>query len=148
MDKFIRNPNDIVALLSKWTKSRQENFLEITLNGSHGVIRVHHITKGIANKTLIHPRECFYPAIKDNACAIVFAHNYPSGNVNPSEEDDETNKRLFLASELLGIHLLDNLIIAKGGYFYSYREHGKLERDFDNDDIERYVELVAAERRS
>jgi len=139
--KIIR-PGDIFNLLKKWARKREENFLLITLNGAHEVIKIHHITKGIVNKTIVHPRECFYPAIKDYAVSVVFAHNHPSGQNKPSEDDNEINIRLKMSSEILGFNMLDNLIITKNSYF-SYREHGELYEINTNNKI---AELIAAER--
>jgi len=145
----IKRPDHIRDLLEKWSKKRQENFLVITLDSSHYVIHIHHISKGIVNRTIVHPRECFYPAIKDNACAVIFAHNHTSGHVVPSPEDDEINRRLVLAAEILGFHVLDNLIIAKNGLFYSYRVDNKkeIEKEYDENDELDYVKLLVAERK-
>jgi len=141
----ITSPKDIATLLSKWSRKREENFLEVTLDGGHVVIKVHHISKEIANKTIVHPRECFYPAIKDNAVALVFAHNHPSGRVLPSPEDDDIFERLKMAGDILGFHILDNLIISKYG-FYSYRQEGRY-KDYSNNELKNYAELLAADRR-
>ena len=143
----IQHPQDIAALLKKWSKKRQENFLLITLDGSHTVIRVHHITKGLVNRTLVHPRECFFPAIKDNATAVIFAHNHPSCHVDPSLEDEDMNKKLKMASEILGFHMMDNVIITKYGQFYSFRVNGKLSDEFSDEEYEDYTRMVAAENR-
>jgi DNA repair protein RadC len=83
----IRHPEDVYSVVKNWAKRKEENFLAVTLNGAHNVIKVHHITKGLVNKTIIHPRECFYPAIKDYATSVVFVHNHPSGNAEPSGDD-------------------------------------------------------------
>jgi DNA repair protein RadC len=141
----IRTPNDIAVLLERWTKKREENFLAITLDGHHDVIRVHHISKGIANKTIVHPRECFYPAIKDNAVAVVFTHKHPSGYVQPSEEDNNIAVMLEMAGEILGIHVLDNLIIAKHGLLYSYYKNGRMPIEYTEKDKKDYAKLMAAE---
>jgi DNA repair protein RadC len=77
----IKNPTDAVRLLDKYTRKRQEHFLVITLNGAHEVIKIHVASIGLVDKTIIHPRECFWHCIKDNAAALVFAHNHPSGKV-------------------------------------------------------------------
>ena len=121
----IRNPNDIFTFLRRYARSRQEYFLVVTLNGNHEVISIRISTIGLANKTVIHPREVLYHAIQDNAIAIVIAHNHPSGNTSPSSEDDEITERLVEACKIMGIHFLDHLIISKNGY-YSYRQDGKV----------------------
>lgn len=142
----IRYPIDIYRLLERWTKKRQENFLVVTLDGSQSVIRVHHISKGIVNKVIVHPRECFYPAIKDNACAVVFAHNHPSGAVKPSPEDDEIHELMLKAAAILGFHVLDSLIIAKNDSYYSYATSGKMQKEYSEDELKEYVEMLIKER--
>jgi len=121
----IKEPGDIVGFLKRYTKSKQEAFLVITLSGAHEVIAVHIVTIGLVNKTIIHPREIFIRVIKDNAFSIIIVHNHPSGNCKPSAEDDEITKNIKEAGELLGINLLDHLIITKNE-FYSFRKSGKL----------------------
>jgi len=121
----IRNPVDLSGILAKWGKRRQENFLVVTLNGKHETIKIHHISKGLVNRTVVHPREVFFPAIKDNAVAVAFAHNHPSGSTDPSENDDDITKRLCMAAKILGFNVLDHLIITNREY-YSYRVNGKL----------------------
>jgi DNA repair protein RadC len=74
---------------------------------------------------VIHPREIFYPAVQDNAVAIIVAHNHPSGNLEPSKEDIEITDKVKKAGEIMGIQLLDHLIISKNGLF-SLSEAGKL----------------------
>ncbi len=80
----IKTLKDVLELTRKWKKRREENFLVITLDNAHAVIKIHHISKGLVNQALAHPRECFFPAIKDYSVAVVFVHNHPSGNAEPS----------------------------------------------------------------
>ena len=113
----ISSPSDVYPLLSKYHRKKQEYFLVLTLDGAHNVIRITIATIGILNRTIIHPREIFIPAIKDNACSIIIAHNHPSGNIEPSRDDREVTERLCKAGQLLGIEVLDHVIISKKGYF-------------------------------
>ena len=146
MDKIIvRTPEDAMVVLKRWTNKRQEHFLAITLDGGHRVIKFHHISKGTLNRTIVHPRECFYPAIKDYAGSIIFAHNHPSGNTGPSGEDDETTDRLLMAGAILGIYVLDHIILSKNGDYYSYRQKGGLKSYFHPEMTERFIRGIAAE---
>ena len=122
---LFKQPDDIYVFLKKYAKSEQEYFFVITLNGNHEVISIHITTIGLVNRTIIHPREVFKYAIKDNATAIVICHNHPSGNTQPSGEDTDITRRMKNAADILGIHILDHLIIGKNGY-YSYRKGGKV----------------------
>jgi len=124
-DIKVTMPGDLVPLLKKYASKRQEHFLAVTLGGTQNVLRVNLVSVGILNRTLIHPREIFYRAIKDNACALILAHNHPSGDLNPSREDKDATDRLVKAGKLMGIEVLDHLIISKAG-FYSFKEKGDL----------------------
>lgn len=75
--------------------------------------------------TLVHPREVFYEAIRDNATSVIIAHNHPSGHTDPSLEDREVTRRLSEAGGILGIRILDHVIFSPKGY-YSFLEHGEL----------------------
>ena len=121
----ITTPTDLLPELEKYRDRPQEEFILLTLNGAHEIIKVRSITKGLVNRTLIHPREIFRPAIMDNSAAIIIAHNHPSGNSEPSTEDIAITTRLKDAGILLGIEVLDHLIVSKKGY-YSFLENGKL----------------------
>jgi DNA repair protein RadC len=66
----LKTPADIYKLLKRYTGCRQEHFLCITLNGDHQPISVVIVSIGTVSKTIVHPRDVLYPAIKDNAVAI------------------------------------------------------------------------------
>jgi len=121
----INRPQDIYAVLKRYANARTEKFLCLTLDGAHQVIKANIISIGLVNRTVVHPREVFYPAIIQNACAIIISHNHPSGRLDPSPEDRDITDRLRQASEILGIALLDHVIIGRTGYF-SFVEHGLL----------------------
>jgi DNA repair protein RadC len=126
----IKRPSDVYDLLKSFTKKRQEHFIVLTLNGCHDVNSIHIASIGIMNRTLVHPREIFIHAIKDNSAAIIVCHNHPSGNAKPSSEDLEITEGLKDAGEILGIPLLDHLIISRNGY-YSFKLEGDLKRGYE-----------------
>ncbi len=121
----IRSPADILPLVSHYGDRRQECFLVICLNGAHEVQSIRVVTVGLLNRTVVHPREVFAPAIADRAAAIIAAHNHPSGSLHASPEDKEVTRRLTDAGDLLGVPLLDHIIFTRDGY-YSFLEHGEL----------------------
>lgn len=118
-------PEDIFTRLSNIREKEQEHFVVIGLDGRHEELYCSVITIGLLDRTLIHPREVFKQAIKENCTAIIVAHNHPSGLADPSDHDTEMTKRLVEAGELIGIPVLDSMIVSKSGY-YSYLEKGKL----------------------
>jgi DNA repair protein RadC len=122
----LSGPGDAFPLLRKYGAKRKEHFIALLLNGAHEIVHEEIISIGIVNRTIVHPREVFYPAILHNAAAILIAHNHPSGRLDPSPEDLELTKKLKEAADILGIALLDHLVISRSGYF-SFTEHGFLE---------------------
>jgi len=122
----VSRPQDIYAALARYARARNERFFAITLNGAHEIIKIHIVSIGLVNRTVVHPREVFITAIKDNATALIVAHNHPSGHLDPSPEDREITDRLYQAAGIVGLSLLDHLIFSRSGY-YSFVEHGFLE---------------------
>lgn len=117
----IRYPQDALRFVKKQRKRKTENFTVIILDGAHNVIQVKDITKGLVNRTIVHPREVFRPAIQKNAVAVIAVHNHPSGNPHPSDEDKQITTRLKEAGEIMGIKLLDHLVVTEKSY-YSFVE--------------------------
>ena len=113
----IKSPTDIVPFVKNYAVCDKEHFLLVTLNGGHEIIQIHVITVGTLNRTLIHPREIFSVAMRDNAAAIIVSHNHPSGNCEPSEEDIQVTETLRKVSVIMGIELLDHVIVSREGYF-------------------------------
>lgn len=122
MGRSITSPVDVYAEIRHYADRDQEQFVVCSLNGAHELIQANMVTKGLINRTLIHPREVFVLPIEKRATAIILAHNHPSGKLEPSDEDIELTKRLKDCGDLLGIKVLDHLIITPSGYF-SFLEH-------------------------
>lgn len=121
----IQAPSDVVPFVKNYAMMTKEHFLCITLNGGHEIMQIKVVSVGTLTRTLVHPREIFSEALVQNAAAIIVCHNHPSGNCNPSEEDILTTEGLIVASEIIGISLLDHIIIDRDSYF-SFLEHGLL----------------------
>jgi len=119
----IESASDILPLVADIADKRQEYFLCITLTGANEVIEKRIITIGLLDKSHVHPREVFADAITDRAAGVIFVHNHPSGSTQPSSADLRVHKQLTNASEILGIHIVDHLIVSKNGYF-SFKESG------------------------
>lgn len=123
----VSSPSDAYKAFARYAKARTEKFVVATLNGAHEIVRLHIVSIGLVNRTVVHPREVFFPAIKDNAVAILVCHNHPSSHLDPSPEDIEITRRLRESGDILGIPLLDHLVVGpKAGSFYSFTEHGLL----------------------
>jgi DNA repair protein RadC len=81
------------------------------------------VTIGLLDKSPIHPREVFAAVLTDRAASVIFAHNHPSGELNPSNSDLTIHEQLTGAAKILGIRVLDHIVISKKGY-YSFQENG------------------------
>jgi len=123
----IRHPSDIYNLIRHHADRRQERLLCLSLNGANEVLAVRIVTIGLVNRTIVHPREVFADPILDRASAIIVAHNHPSGNLRPSEEDFQITFKLKKAADILGIHFLDHLIFSELGYF-SFKKEGLVQK--------------------
>lgn len=77
------------------------------------------VSRGTADKTFLHPREIFRQAIRLGAVSVIVAHNHPSGDATPSDEDIEETARLVEAGNLVGIPLDDHLVIGRGNAYIS-----------------------------
>ena len=121
----ITSPEALFTQVVRWAERPQEVFLCATLNGAQELIRLRVITIGLVNRTLVHPREVFAPALSDRSAGIIVAHNHPSGQLQPSREDLEVTMRLKQAGDLLGIPLLDHLIFSRYA-FVSLKQLGHL----------------------
>jgi DNA repair protein RadC len=77
---------------------------------------------GTLSSSLVHPRETFRRAIVEGSASIIVAHNHPSGEVEPSDEDTRITKVLFEAGQILGITMLDHVIFA-GNKYFSFRDN-------------------------
>jgi len=97
----------------------REQFVVCGLDGKHRVIGLNVVSVGTLTLSLVHPREVFKALILMNAAAWLCAHNHPSNDVTPSQEDRALTTRLREAGELLGITLLDHLILGEGCYSFA-----------------------------
>jgi len=114
---------DILPLVADIAGKQQEHFVCISLNGANEVIEKRIVTIGLLDKSPVHPREVFADVIADRAAAVIFAHNHPSGDLQPSEADLRTHQQLTEAGKILGIRVLDHIIVTRKGH-YSFQEAG------------------------
>jgi DNA repair protein RadC len=120
----LRHAGDVVGLLRAFLgDDPRERFTAVYLDTRHRPIAVHDAHVGTCDSSPVHPREVFGPAVALAATAIVVAHNHPSGDPTPSQEDRAVTERLRQAGELLGIGLLDHVVIGDRRY-YSFATEG------------------------
>ena len=125
-ERKIISPKSAYDLLKDiFNNADREMFVVLCLNTKNEPTHINICHVGTLNNSLIHPREVLKPAILSNSCGIIVAHNHPSGDITPSEEDEKVTTRLKEACEIIGISLLDHLILGDDKY-YSFKENFKI----------------------
>lgn len=120
----VRAPEDIYsAFRFMFNGLLYERFVVFVMAANNKVITANTVTTGLLNASLTHPREVFRPAIICGAASIIVAHNHPSGNAEPSNEDIAVTRQIKEAGKILGIPLHDHIIFA-GDSFTSMMERG------------------------
>ena len=114
------------ALRPHFADAACEEFVMIGLDAKHAPIGWHIVSIGSLTLSIVHPREVFKVAIGMNSAAIILAHNHPSGEPTPSQEDRVLTQRLVEGGELLGIRVLDHVIIGDEGRYVSFADQGWL----------------------
>lgn len=104
----------------------KEAFIVLHLDGKNRIKTWQVVSVGTLTKALAHPREIFRTAVMTGAAGIIAIHVHPSGDPNPSTDDNAITARLKDAGKLLGITMLDHLVIGNGGRYYSYADDGSL----------------------
>jgi DNA repair protein RadC len=105
---------------------QHEVFMVVYLDASHAVIDSEILSEGTITVNTVYPRELLKAALARNASALIIAHNHPSGSLQPSPQDEQLTKTLFLMCSFMHINLLDHLIIGAGETAYSFADHGRM----------------------
>ena len=113
---LVRGPEIVYELTRDIRSANREHFMGFYLNSRNQVLRREIISIGSLNASIVHPREVFVPAIAVSAAGIILAHNHPSGDPTPSEEDLAITRRIQEAGRLLGIELLDHVVVSRDSY--------------------------------
>lgn len=130
MWKKIGNSQDAAELLFEdWDKDTigiQETFKVVLLNNSNKVKGVYQLSQGGITSTLIDLRILFAVILKSLSVAIILVHNHPSGKLQPSDADKQLTNKIKKASKLFDITILDHLIFAPDGDYFSFSDNGIL----------------------
>jgi len=132
---IIDSPTAAAASLSHelmW--QTQERFAVLLLDVKNQLLGTKVITIGTATETLAHPRDIFREVLRQGATRIIIAHNHPTGNVEPSQEDILLTEQLLKAAQLLCIPILDHLILGEGNFQSMRQAIGKLWEDYPQED--------------
>jgi len=125
--KKIQNVDDILKLVEDIRDKKQEHFISLTLSGASLLIEKRVVFKGTVDSSIVHPREVFADALTDLAAGIIFVHNHPADDPNPSQADIEITNQLCEAGKLLGIKVIDHIIVTQDNYF-SFESAGLLKQ--------------------
>ncbi len=123
--KIYLTPKEIWEELKDLRDHKKEHFVVFYLDSRNQEIKREIISVGSLNANLVHPREVFEPAVRHLAAQVILAHNHPSGDPEPSEDDLEITKQLKESGKILGIEVIDHIIITKTG-FLSFKEKNLL----------------------
>lgn len=107
----LTGPRDLLNYLEPWAGEAQEAAVVILIDVRLCILGHREIGRGSASDCPIDIKEVFRAALMGAAYAIILSHNHPSGSVEPSAEDVKVTKRIKVASDLLGIPLLDHVIV-------------------------------------
>jgi DNA repair protein RadC len=99
------------VLVPRFVGADRERCVVALLDTKHRLLEVVTVSVGSLDHTFMAPREVFRDALLANAAALVLAHNHPSGDPEPSRDDQQVTQRLVRAGELVGIEVLDHLVI-------------------------------------
>ncbi|GGB28205.1 DNA repair protein RadC [Virgibacillus dakarensis] len=123
---IIRSPEDGADYIMEEMRGlSQEHFVVLFLNTKNQIVHRQTIFVGSLNASIVHPREIYREAVKRSAASIICAHNHPSGDPSPSQEDIHVTRRLVESGKMIGIELLDHLVIGDRK-FVSLKEKGYL----------------------
>ena len=126
----VRQSNEIARIFRDfWAPDEiefRESFKVAYLNRRGKVLGVQTISEGGTAECPIDAKLIYMGALLSNAHSLFISHNHPSGNLQPSLQDDVLTKEIKNGADTLKIKLLDHIILIKDGY-YSYMDHGKMQ---------------------
>lgn len=135
----VSNSNDLIDYLNIAIRDRRkECFTAVFLNAKNKVITTKILFEGSLTSSSVYPREVVQEALNNKAASVIFAHNHPSGEPEPSTEDILITRQLVFACRVMGINVHEHLIIGTTGY-YSFADHGyilQFKQEFDKRDLQ------------
>jgi len=127
----ISSSQDVISLTYDLRDKKKEHLVCLYLNARNVLLKKEVISIGLLDKTLLHPREIFYPATELNAASVILVHNHPSGDSTPSEKDVEIVEKIAQAGEIMGISVIDFVIISEKGNYSFYEKLRNQNKGFD-----------------
>jgi len=127
----IKNSKDVLSLTYDLKEKKKEYLVCLYLNARSVLLKKEIVSVGLLDKTLLHPREIFYPATELNAASVILVHNHPSGDSTPSEKDIQIVEKIAQAGEIMGISVIDFVIISESGHYSFYEKLKDQNKSFD-----------------
>ncbi len=127
----ISNSQDVISLTYDLRDKKKEHLVCLYLNARNILLKKEVISVGLLDKTLLHPREIFYPATELNAASVILVHNHPSGDSTPSKKDVEIVEKIAQAGEIMGISVIDFVIVSQKGNYSFYEKLKDQNKGFD-----------------
>lgn len=126
--KKIHNAADLVHYYGPCMRDlKKEKFIAILLDVKNKIIKDIDISVGSLTESIVHPREVLKEIIKESAASVIFLHNHPSGESNPSKNDLDITERLIEACNIIGVKVLDHIILGEDNHF-SFAQEGLLKK--------------------
>ncbi len=127
----ISNSQDVISLTYDLRNKKKEHLVCLYLNARNILLKKEVVSVGLLDKTLLHPREIFYPATELNAAGVILTHNHPSGDATPSKSDIQIVEKIAQAGEIMGIPVIDFVIISEKGSYSFYEKLKNPNKSFD-----------------
>jgi DNA repair protein RadC len=108
---------EVIKKMMKPEQQAEEIVFLACLDTSLEIIGMFEVSRGTLNSSQVHPREIFKRACLLNTHGIILAHNHPSGEIKPSEADDQVTRQIKQASDIMGIKFLDHVIFGDNKFF-------------------------------
>jgi len=135
----INNSKDLVTYLTANMRDKhQECFKVVYLDAKNRVLNMETLFRGTLTASSVYPREVVRAALDNHAAALIFAHNHPSGDPQPSKEDMAITRQLVFACRIMGMTVHEHVIIGQDKYF-SFADQGYLKRidqDYENQAVQ------------
>jgi len=96
----------------------------IFLDTKNHVLGIEQLASGTISSAVVYPREIVKAALERKASCLILAHNHPTGDPKPSEQDDALTRKIYAALSVVDVKLLDHIVV--GDSYYSYADEGKL----------------------
>jgi len=108
---------------------KREKFKVLFLDSKNQILEEKTLFEGTVDSSAVYPREIMKDALRYNASSLIFVHNHPSGDPEPSACDRDLTRELVFAANLMQLRVLDHIIIGNNRYF-SFADKGLIE-DFN-----------------